>query len=111
MGNLSDKIKNKRFQKKILIYIIIFVVIILLLNWLAKSEQANRMNQAENFNVYYKGLLAQCDKASAAYTCCFNSVAYMAANNFKQAGIGCDPGFKLNMFKCEGSYKWCEMVR
>ena len=112
MDNLSDKIKNKKFQKKILIYIIIFVVIILLLNWLIKSGQSNRnKNQAENFNAYYKGLLAQCDKASAAYNCCFNSVAYMAANNFKQAGIGCDPGFKLNMFKCEGSYKWCEMVR
>jgi len=112
MDNLSDKIKNKKFQKKILICIIIFVVIILLLNWLIKSGQANRSkNQAENFNAYYKGLLVQCDKQGAAYNCCSNSVAYMAANGFKQAGISCNPGFRLNTYSCAGSYKWCEMIR
>ena len=112
MDDLLTKIKNKKFQKNILIYFIIFVVIILLLNWLIKSQQANRnQNQVENFNAYYKGLLNQCGKDKEVYNCCFNSVAHMAASNLKIAGIGCEPSFKLNTFNCKGSYKWCEMAR
>ncbi len=112
MDNLLAKIKNKKFLTNILVYGVIFFMVILLLNWLVKSGQAARnKNQAENFNVYYKKLLEQCDKKKEAYDCCFNSVAHMAAGNFKIAGMGCDPGFKLNLFSCPGSYKWCEMIR
>ncbi|MDO8667700.1 MAG: hypothetical protein Q7K35_01220 [bacterium] len=105
---------NKNFKKNILVYLVIFIVIILLLNWLIKSGQANRSkNQAENFNVYYKELLRQCGiKDKELYNCCFSSIELMSANNFKLAsGIGCDPGFKINTFKCLGSFKWCEMAR
>ncbi|MDP2737096.1 MAG: hypothetical protein Q8O59_04975 [bacterium] len=112
MDDLLAKIKNKKFQKNILIYFIIFVVIILLLNWLVKSMQTNRnKNQAENFNVYYSQLLKQCGQEKKVYDCCFNSVAYMAANNYKTAEISCNPGFKINTYNCQGSYKWCEMIR
>jgi len=112
MGETLNKFKNKNFQKNILIYAIIFVAVIFLLNWLVKSSQAGRnKNQAENFNVYYKELLRRCEKDGKIYDCCFNSVTYMAANNLKTAGIGCDPGFKLNTFDCQGAYKWCEMIR
>ena len=112
MDEITGKLKNKKFQRNVLIYIIIFVVIIFLLNWLIKSGQADRnKNQAENFNAYYKGLLVQCGKDKKAYDCCFNSVEYMAANNLELAGIGCNPAFKLNTFSCPGSYKWCEMIR
>jgi len=112
MSDLFDKLKNKKFQKNVLIYFMIFIVIIFLTNWLVKSGQNDRnKNQAENFNAYYKGLLAQCGQEKKVYDCCFNSVSYMAANDLKQAGIGCEPGFKLNTFGCKGSYKWCEMIR
>ena len=112
MGELSAKLKNKKFQKTILIYFVIFLAIIFLLNWLIKSGQADRnKNQAENFNDYYKGLSAQCGKDKEIHDCCFNSVAYMAQNDLKVAGIGCEPGFKLNTFSCKGTYKWCEMIR
>ncbi|MDD4272059.1 MAG: hypothetical protein PHF50_04640 [Patescibacteria group bacterium] len=103
---------NKKFQKNILIFAVIFILIILLLNWLIKSGQASRnKNQTEDFNVYYKELLARCGQEKKVYDCCFNSVAYMASNNLKLAGIGCNPGLKLNAYSCLGSYKWCEMIR
>jgi len=112
MSDLLEKIKNRKFQKNILVYAIIFVIIILLLNWLIKSQAANRnKNQAESFDAYYSQLLAHCGKEKKVYDCCFNSVAYMAASNFEIAGIGCNPGFKLNTFNCQGSLKWCEMIR
>lgn len=111
MNDLLDKLR-KKFLINILIYAVIFVVIIFLLNWLIKSGQADRdKNQAENFNEYYKSLLAQCGEEKEIYDCCFNSVAFMAANNYKIGGIGCDPGFKINTYNCQGSYKWCEMIR
>ncbi|MFA6306212.1 MAG: hypothetical protein WCV70_00415 [Patescibacteria group bacterium] len=113
MDDIKDKFKNKKFQANIIIYAVIFVIIILLLNWLVKSGQTSRnKNQEENFSDYYKSLLVKCDKQDEKiYNCCFASVAYMAANNLELAGIGCQPAFKLNTFGCLGSYKWCEMVR
>ena len=112
MSEITDKLKNKEFQKNVLIYIVIFLVVIFVLNWLVKSGQAARnKNQVENFNPYYKDLLVQCGKDKEVNNCCFNSVAYMAAGNYKLAGIGCEAGFKLNTFRCEGSYRWCEMIR
>ncbi|GEM_PF-7017187 len=112
MDQIKNKLKNKNFQKKLLIYIIIFLAIIFIINWLVKSGQADRnKNQTENFSAYYKQLLSQCGREKEVYSCCFNSVALMAANNYKLAGIGCQPGFKLNTFDCAGAYKWCEMKR
>jgi hypothetical protein len=112
MSDLFDKIKNKKFQKNIIIYFIIFLVMIFIVSWLVKSGQtARNKNQTENFNAYYKELLARCGKESESYNCCYNSVAYMASNSLKTAGIGCDPGFKINTFNCQGSYRWCEMIR
>ena len=112
MGDIRAKLKDRKLWKKILIYFFIFILIIFLLNWLIKSGQADRdKNQAENFNVYYKNLLGQCGKEKKVSDCCFDSVAYMAVNDLKTAGIGCEPGFKLNTFSCQGSYRWCEMAR
>ena len=112
MDEIKAKLKNKKFQKNILIYLLIFIAIIFLVNWLIKSGQADRnKNQAENFNVYYKNLLEQCGREQKTHDCCFNSVAFMAANNLKLGGVSCDPGFKINTFSCAGSYKWCEMIR
>ncbi|MBI4779423.1 hypothetical protein HY797_03155 [Candidatus Falkowbacteria bacterium] len=113
MSDLSDKIKDRKFQINVLVYAVIFIVVIIFLNWLIKSGQADRSkNQVENFNDYYKSLLAKCDKENEKiYDCCLDSVKYMAAANFELAGIGCKPGFKLNTFNCIGSYKWCEMIR
>ncbi len=113
MEDTKAILRDKKFQKKILIYLIIFIVIIFVVNWLIKSRQADRnKNQAENFNAYYKQLLAQCSYDKKIYDCCFNSVAYMAENNYKLAtAIGCEPGYKINTYNCQGSYKWCEMFR
>ena len=105
---------DKKLWKKILLYLIIFLIIIFTVNWLVKSGQTRRnKNQAENFNGYYKNLLAGCqNKDAKLYACCFDSVAYMANNNFQQSSaIRCNPGFKLNTFNCPGAYKWCEMIR
>ena len=112
MGQVLNKFKNKKFRSLVFLYLIIFLIIIFLLNWLIKSSQAVRnKSQEENFSVYYKELLGRCDKDEKNYDCCFNSIAYMAANNLKLVGAGCGPGFKLNTFDCQGAYKWCEMIR
>lgn len=108
MEIIKDKLKN------ILVVLVVFIIVILLLNWLVKSQEASRnKSQVENFNAYYKELLRQCSaKDKKLYDCCFSSVELMSVNNFKLAsGIGCEPGFKINTYKCLGSYKWCEMAR
>lgn len=107
-----DKLKDKNFIKIAATCLIIFIVIVALLNWLIKSIVAERnKNQAENFNAYYQELLSRCGQEKAVHDCCFNSVAYMSANNFKIADIGCDPGYKVNAYNCLGTYKWCEPIR
>lgn len=114
MDDLLEKCKDKKYQKNFLIYLVVAIAIILLLNWLVKSGQADRSkNQAENYNAYYKELLRQCGvKDKQLYDCCASSVESMAANNYKLTStIGCEPGFKINTYKCLGAYKWCEMIR
>jgi len=112
--DISDKFKDKKFQKNILIYGVIFVIVIILVNWLIRARQNNyNKSEAESFSKYYQELMARCDnKDKKAYNCCFSSVAYMAAGNHELApGLGCRFGFKLNTFNCQGSYKWCETIR
>lgn len=112
--NITAKLKDKKFQKNILIYLIVFVVIIILLNWLIKSGQNSRnKNETESFNDYYKGLQARCSQEDKElYNCCLASVKQMAASNNKLAAdLGCDLGFKINTLKCLGAYKWCEIIR
>lgn len=108
-----EKFKDKKTQKKILICLVIFILVILLLNWLIRAQQNNRnKSEAESFSKYYKDLMARCDnRDKKVYDCCFNSVSYMAANNLKLAGIGCNFGFRVIAFGCQGSYKWCEMIK
>lgn len=111
---IGSKLKDRQFKKSIIIGLVIFIVVILILNWFIKSDQAGRNNkQAENFNPYYKNLLSRCgDKEDKNYGCCFNSVQYMSVGGFKlSSGLGCRAGFKLNTFNCQNSYKWCEPIR
>lgn len=105
---------DKKIIKAVLFCLIIFIVIIVLLNWLAKSQQNSRFkNEASNFNDYYKELLRQCgNKDKQLYNCCSASVELMAANNYKLASnLGCDFGYKVDTYECLGSFKWCELIR
>ena len=114
MNDVKDKLRDKKFQKKFLICLAIFMIMVFSLNWLVKSQQESRQkNEVSNFSPYYKGLLAKCGQSDkAVYDCCFASVELMAANNYKSApAIGCEPGYKINTYGCLGSYKWCEMPR
>jgi len=114
MGNIKSKFKDKKFIKTLLIFLAIFIVVIILLNWLVKSgENGRQKSNADSFSDYYKGLMARCQRQDEKlYDCCFASVERMALGNLELApGMGCQPGFKINTYRCLGSYKWCEMIR
>jgi hypothetical protein len=109
-----EKLKDVFSKRIILVYLAVFIIVVILLNWFIKSLESNRnKNEVSNFNGYYKELLYLCgNKDKQLYDCCINSVTYMAAGNYQLApGLGCQFGLKLNTFSCQGSYKWCEMVR
>jgi|GEM_PF-7132962 len=62
-----------------------------------------------SFSEYYQQLADQC-KSSVSDGCCMTSVNTMSDGGYKLAEKDgkCAEGFSVNMFKCKGSYRWCE---
>ena len=60
-------------------------------------------------NPYYSKLAKECEKEKSSKSCCLASVRAMEADKaFLAKDNKCPVGYKREMFKCIGTYQWCQ---
>ncbi len=60
-------------------------------------------------NSYYSKLAKECEKEKSSKSCCLASVREMEAGSSVLAKDNkCPVSYKREMFKCVGSYQWCQ---
>lgn len=86
------------------------LAIIALIGGMKIYDYTSLKNRVSNFEGYYGELAKQCvENYKEGPNCCLGSVDAIRKGGYKLSQDGtCDDGFRVEMFKCIGSYKWCE---
>ncbi len=109
--------KNHNRKKLMIFYAVACVLIALAFfvsQWMYQTEQEHNQilveSELSEKNRYYWHLGLDC-RRSADVSCCLTSVRRMQAQHLKLAEQGmCPEGYKRNMYRCLGSYQWCEPI-